>query len=602
MKYKFPVILALLILIPLLVLGWMGIRLQNNEAIVDEHQFQHLIDLRLREADQVIVAYLTKVENNLLTTPHFYGLDVNQRSIDDEIRDYILQSSYIENIFILNQNGERLHPPSGLLTTEKERQFIERTEGLWDDMTKFYPSVSVDTLSEQQLLNNAEEKYEQYFSVSRALSKIHRIEQEYPASEFAEDSVAVDVVNKLTHKSSMAEGDSTRYGWTIWYAGTEKQTFFWFWDSLNNLVGLKLAEEYWLFELIGQFLDGQKSLDILGDAKIKLFNEKQKFIHQWGNFDVDIKIGSQQQFKLRGQRLLGSPLDGWRLAYFSPQIQDHHNLLHWLFYIVLLAGLSLLLIGLAIYIMREYRRDMRVAEQKVTFVNQVSHELKTPLTNICMYAELLDTEMEDVDTLDEGLVKKYSFVLTTESQRLGRLINNVLTFSRAQKQQTRLNLQNGIIDDTLRKTIEIFKPAFDAKGIVTELNLQATELVRFDVGILEQIINNLLGNIEKYAHQGEYAKVSSSQRNGVTTIMIEDAGDGIDDKLAKSIFQPFYRGNSKLTEGVSGTGIGLSIARDLCRLHDGDLQLVTKKSVKKGACFIITLATPKTVLQEEEIT
>ena len=141
------------------------------------------------------------------------------------------------------------------------------------------------------------------------------------------------------------------------------------------------------------------------------------------------------------------------------------------------------------------------------------------------------------------------------------------------------------------------------------MDLQAKQRVQFDAEALEQIINNLLGNIEKYAYQGKQALVRSVQtgvdqaQNAsamITTIWVEDAGEGIDDKFAKQLFEPFARGSSKLTEGVSGTGIGLSIARDLCRLHGGDLQLLSAQKTFKqqaslpGACFVVTLSTPVT--------
>ena len=102
------------------------------------------------------------------------------------------------------------------------------------------------------------------------------------------------------------------------------------------------------------------------------------------------------------------------------------------------------------------------------------------------------------------------------------------------------------------------------------------------------LINNLFSNIEKYAADGGLAEVHSEFKNGVTLITVSDDGNGIPTALKDKIFLPFERGSDSLTEGISGTGIGLSIARDLCRMHGGDLTL---EDSARGARFKVRLQT-----------
>jgi signal transduction histidine kinase len=459
-------------------------------------------------------------------------------------------------------------------------------------MNAFRPSIPADISSEKINRLRAEQKDSSAFSVSGALSRLKRSENYDKTNAAIEASSLVNAPS--VQKEEKPKNTNINHGWTVWHEGTKTQTFFWFWNQQNNLVGLKLSTSHWLSELINQLPDDREAQSLLGNARIKLIDEKQRTIYQWGEFEDSLNDSNKAQ----GQRLLGHPLIGWRLAYFSPEKALGGNF-QLLLYIALLILIALTLIGLGIYMLREYRRDMRLAEQRVTFVNQVSHELKTPLTNICMYADLLDSQVSDTDNINEPLVKKYTSVLTTESQRLGRLINNVLSFSRSQKQQQELILQSGSIDDTLTKIIEVFKPAFSIKDIDFELDLNANSTVLFDENIIEQVMNNLLSNVEKYAHQGKLAHISSSQQGEITQIIVSDAGSGVDKKIAKRLFEPFFRGDSKLTEGISGTGIGLSIAKELCQLHGGQLILKTETNAEQmkngnhqGARFIITLATP----------
>jgi signal transduction histidine kinase len=231
----------------------------------------------------------------------------------------------------------------------------------------------------------------------------------------------------------------------------------------------------------------------------------------------------------------------------------------------------------------------------VNFVNQVSHELKTPLTNIRLYAELLETEVDAVfdDEQQDGQAegnkaRKYLGIITAESQRLSRLIANVLRFGQFQQSQLQLRLQQAVVDEVIQRCIAAFAAALQAKGITVRLDLHASAAVLLDAEALEQILNNLISNAEKYAASGASLQISSTQDADVSSIAVRDFGPGIAARERARIFQPFYRISSKLSDGVTGTGIGLDIARQLARLHGGDLVL---QEVDVGACFTVTLPT-----------
>ena len=288
------------------------------------------------------------------------------------------------------------------------------------------------------------------------------------------------------------------------------------------------------------------------------------------------------------ERSLTYPLTSWKLQYYLPS--DYLNVSTgrsiYLSLVPGLLGLGLVLIGLAIYFYRENNREIREAEKRVNFVNQVSHELKTPLTNIRMYAELLESNLIDEDEK----TRNHLDIIISESQRLSRLILNILSFSRSRKNKTTLHRTIGSVDEVLHHVLDNFKESFNSKGIKVEYDEGANQPVWFDHDILEQIIGNLFNNVEKYASSGGLLKITSINKNDRTIITITDNGPGIPHGKREKIFLPFYRISNKLTDGVTGTGIGLSIARDLARLHEGDLVLLQTDT---GASFQLDIYTPK---------
>ncbi|MCA9558925.1 MAG: HAMP domain-containing histidine kinase, partial [Myxococcales bacterium] len=244
---------------------------------------------------------------------------------------------------------------------------------------------------------------------------------------------------------------------------------------------------------------------------------------------------------------------------------------------------GLALLGLAGWFSRESTRELRRAAQRVSFVNQVSHELKTPLTNIRMYAELLEDELADTDDRAE----RYVGIIVSESQRLSRLIANILSFARHQREQLSVRKAPAVVDDVVRQTLDQFAPSLAAAGVSPQLDLSAGATVRVDADALGQMLGNLLSNVEKYA-AGRPVDLVTRQAGGVTTLTVRDHGPGIPKAARAKVFEPFHRLSNALSDGVTGTGIGLGIARELARLHGGDLVL---EADEDGAAFTITLQT-----------
>ncbi len=252
-------------------------------------------------------------------------------------------------------------------------------------------------------------------------------------------------------------------------------------------------------------------------------------------------------------------------------------------YLAVASG-SLLVLALGWLFFRESHRAMRDARERVSFVNHVSHELKTPLTNIQLYAELATERAEGVE--DDTAVR-YLGIIGTETARLSRLINNVLNLARKQRDRLTIQLRESILDDVVRKALETWRSPLESRGMVLNLKLGAPEPMQIDSDAIEQILGNLISNVEKYALSGKYLGIFTETGAKGVRLTVEDRGAGVPVGMQETVFGAFERLRSDLTEGVSGTGIGLTISRELAHLHSGKLEV--DAGYREGARFVLTL-------------
>lgn len=231
------------------------------------------------------------------------------------------------------------------------------------------------------------------------------------------------------------------------------------------------------------------------------------------------------------------------------------------------------------------RREVLIAGQKTSFVANVSHELKTPLTSIRMYAELL---LEKSEKLSPDKQKKYLSIVLAESERLSRLISNVLNFSRMEAGEKKYNPTLINLNELLMEISEAHSHAATENGMEIKLDLPTEELkAMLDRDSLIQIIQNLISNAFKYAKDGGELTISLSKGRDMIIAEIMDRGKGIPLNSRSKIFNKFYRCDDSLTAETKGSGLGLSIARGLIRDHGGDLTYSPRPG--GGSIFRITI-------------
>jgi signal transduction histidine kinase len=233
---------------------------------------------------------------------------------------------------------------------------------------------------------------------------------------------------------------------------------------------------------------------------------------------------------------------------------------------------------------RDVRREVQIAEMRSQFVSSVSHELKTPLTAIRMFAETLQ-----MDRLkDSKMQAEFLNTIINESQRLTRLLNNVLDFSRIEQGKQKYHLKPVSLKKIIQSTTQTMEYPLSQQGfrlhVQTEDNLPE---VKLDKDAVEQALLNLLNNAMKYSGESRDIHLTLIRKENHAVIKVIDQGIGIALDDQKRIFDKFYRVPLTENEGIVGTGLGLALISHIVEGHGGRLELESK--LGEGSIFSVYL-------------
>ena len=230
-----------------------------------------------------------------------------------------------------------------------------------------------------------------------------------------------------------------------------------------------------------------------------------------------------------------------------------------------LVALFVIAAGLLTVALLQLRRQQQLARLRTEFVSGVSHELRTPLAQIRWFAELL--HLGKLRTEDER--ERSAGIIDQEARRLTYLVENVLNFSRAEKGTNRISPSPAELDHEIQDVIELFAPLARARKMTLATALDAHAIVMLDRDALRQILLNLLDNAAKYGPPGQTITVGSEIAGGVARIWVEDQGPGIPHEDRRRVWEPYVRLNRSAESATGGSGIGLSVVRELVELHGG---------------------------------
>ncbi len=280
-------------------------------------------------------------------------------------------------------------------------------------------------------------------------------------------------------------------------------------------------------------------------------------------------------------------LPGWDVVAFAGPAADKlapngglmgvSMLLVGIFVAAILAGGSLLLL--------QARRSEEEAAQKTSFVANVSHEFKTPLTTIRLYAELL----EQGRVRDAAQGGEYLRTIGRETQRLARLVNNALDFSRLEQGRKKYAREKIDLTAEIARLLDTHAPRLAEAGMALKREWPPTAVsITTDRDAIEQIVLNLIDNACKHAAAGGEVTVAVvAGTSGGAAVRVADRGPGVPVEHHERIFEKFHRVDEALTAEKTGTGLGLSIARQLARGLGGELHYAPRAG--GGAEFILEL-------------
>lgn len=234
------------------------------------------------------------------------------------------------------------------------------------------------------------------------------------------------------------------------------------------------------------------------------------------------------------------------------------------------------------------RRQLELVRKKTDFVSNVSHELKTPLTSIRMFAELL----REKRVRDENKVDRYLDIISVEAERLTRLINNVLDFSRMERNKKsyhkeRIDLYTLVETVWCGQELHLQQEGFTTRWVAQD----GPYWVMVDADAIAQVLVNLISNAEKYSDGTREIELHSYLVEGEVRIAVMDRGMGVPAGDEKKIFEHFYRAHDSLATGIQGSGLGLTLAARIAADHGGGITFERREG--GGSRFTLTLPTMK---------
>ncbi len=262
------------------------------------------------------------------------------------------------------------------------------------------------------------------------------------------------------------------------------------------------------------------------------------------------------------------------------------------------ARLSIMLdrIKLQEEVIREHLETERLEELnklKSYFVSSVSHDLKTPLTSIKMFAEIL----KSTENISSQKAKEYLDIIEGESNRLTRLIDNVLDYSKIEKGIKKYSFKTVEINKVVKEILKLMEYQFKIQKFVVETDLNPSELFIYaDRDAIVEAIINIISNSIKFSIENKSLIISTSMEQNIISVKVSDKGIGINKEQIEKIFEPFFKSEKINFELNTGAGLGMSIVKHIMDAHKGKINI--KSKAKEGTT--VSLEFPIKEISEED--
>jgi signal transduction histidine kinase len=478
-------------------------------------------------------------------------------------------------------------PAAGFEADRKEAVKETEISGTGDEVKKAVDSLSVQQAAvvEDKL---AKQKAVEIFAQSDTIrSKVYQEAQQkgdvtntrvvQPVAQSAQAANRQEQSLYISEEMSFGQITGTAPSGIIPRFVGEKLTFL-FWEKQDDggIAGCEMAASVLKPRLAAVISDSYTPTRILAVLDEK--GEPLSVPAGAGNRDWRRPFVSQE---------IGETFPRWEVASYltSPQELSARArasaLTIWIMVIILFISVA----GGGTLVLTSLNAEVRMARNKSTFVTNVSHELKTPLTSISLFVELLRKGRRS----DPKKVGQYLSLISGETERLTRLINNVLDFSSIEKGRRRYSRSPVDLVPICRDLFEGQRLRLESREFSVEFSSCAQSVyAEADAEAVKQAVLNLVSNAEKYSPDIKEIQVHLEREEGFAVIHVRDRGSGVPEHLREKIFQEFFRVDDSLTSRVKGTGLGLTIARRIARDLGGDL--VCSARAGGGSDFALKLA------------
>jgi signal transduction histidine kinase len=276
----------------------------------------------------------------------------------------------------------------------------------------------------------------------------------------------------------------------------------------------------------------------------------------------------------------------WKLLASHPEIKalERSARREIFFYGFLLTVIVALMIFGAVMIARDISRESETNRLKTEFVNNISHELKTPLTLIRLYGETLQRK----ENLTKEEKRECYEIITKESERLSHLINNVLDFSRIEMGRIEFDIKKGRLQDIITDTLESYRYHLEKKGFAVRSDIDGDlPEINFDGEAISSVLINLLSNAMKFSPKEKEVIVKLFRETNDIVLQVADKATGISQKEIPKIFERFYQSDNNVTAEAKGSGLGLTLVKHIVEAHGGTIEV--ESEIGKGSCFTVRI-------------
>jgi two-component system phosphate regulon sensor histidine kinase PhoR len=337
-----------------------------------------------------------------------------------------------------------------------------------------------------------------------------------------------------------------------------------------------------------------KSSTLVG-FKVNLDTLKNKMlstvIQSENEFEMEVDITSRQQIAKMGVspysmvKELSPLVPSWQI-FIKPQnmeiINNYISTRRWVYTITLTFLIAGMFVGI-ILVLRDMSRERRIAQLGSDFVSNVTHELKTPLTSIRMLAETM--HLGRIQKKNER--QEYLSIIVNETERLTRLINNVLDFSKIEKNKKEYQFETIDLNDVVQSAVNSMAYWMNEQGFKIESDIKLNVRTKADGDAIEQAVLNLLSNAMKYSFERKEINLRCWTENQSIYIQVADKGIGIPESKQNRIFNKYYRAHVGHEQDKGGAGLGLTVLKHIIDAHQGNIELESKDN--QGSRFTIIL-------------